>query len=90
MEKVTMTIDELNTAISFAVNAAIDARELKDVASGKKTYLSRIATAKRLDRNVSTLWRWARKGHLTPVHVGGRVMYAEDDIIRIENGEILA
>lgn len=85
-----MTTEELNAAISAAVNAALEAREQRDAGNGKTVYLSRRATAQRLKKDVSTLWRWARIGFLVPVHQGGRVMYAESDILRVERGESVA
>lgn len=86
MGQIIMTIDELNAAISAAVNAALDAREK----AGKKVFLSRKATAIRLRKDVSTLWRWAKTGYLTPIRQGGRIVYAESDVIRIEGGESAA
>ena len=83
MERLTLTIDELNAAVSAAVNAALDAREK----AHRKVYLSRKETARRLGKDVSTLWRWAQTGYLTPIHRGGRVVYAENDVMRIERGE---
>ena len=78
-----MSIEELNAAVSAAVNSALDAREK----AHRKVYLSRKETARRLGRDVSTLWRWAKTGYLTPIRRGGRVVYWESDVLRIERGE---
>lgn len=36
-----------------------------------------------LGKSANTLWKWARRGYLKPVKVGGRVMYKQADINRI-------
>jgi len=79
-----MSIDDLNTQIANAVNAALDARENKK----KTTLVSRKAAAMRLHVVPSTLWRWARMGFLKPVRIAGRLWYPEDAIEKIERGEI--
>lgn len=84
MEEISMTIDDLNTQIANAVNAALDAREDKK----KTTLVSRKAAAMRLHVDPSTLWRWARVGFLQPVRIAGRLWYPEDAIEKIERGEI--
>lgn len=90
MEQIIITMEELNaaisTAVNTAVNAALDARERAE----ETIYLSRKATAKRLKINVSTLWRWAKTGYLTPIRRGGRILYPERDVIMIEGGESAA
>lgn len=82
METINMTIDELNAAISAAVNAALDARESKR----RDTLVSRDSCAQRLRVSKSTLWRWA-SGYLVPVRIGNRVWYTEESIRQVERGE---
>ena len=86
MEKITMINEDMNAAITSAVNAALEAREK----NRKRTLFSRKATAQRLHVDLSTLWRWARAGFLEPVRIAGRLWYDEGDIERIERGEIEA
>ena len=83
MEKISMTVDDLNAAIAKAVNDAFAARE------GKRgsTLVSRKACAKRLHVAPSTLWRWHRTGYLRAVKLGGRTWYTEESILKIERGE---
>lgn len=33
-----------------------------------------------------TLWRWAKQGYLSPVHIGGKVFYKESDIKKLMEG----
>jgi len=51
-----------------------------------ETYLSPQKTAELLDCDVSTLWRWNKRGYLTPSEVGGKRRYKRSDIQRILNG----
>lgn len=53
----------------------------------KTTLLSREATAKRLHVDPSTLWRWRKMKLLSPIKIGGRVYYREEDVIHREGGE---
>lgn len=70
------------------LNAAAE-KAVAEYAGEKKTnLLSRQATAKRLNVNVSTLWRWEKYKVLTPVRIGGKVYYREEDVIRREGGFI--
>ncbi len=51
----------------------------------QEVYLSRTKTALMLNVTLSTLWRWDKENYLTPVRVGGKVMYRESDIQRVIN-----
>lgn len=85
MDHVFISIDELNVAITNAVNAALDAR---DNAEDATTLISREATAKRLGVDLSTLWRWDKTGYLKPdTRIGRSVWYMEKTILRLERGE---
>ena len=48
-----------------------------------ETYLSPEQTAKKLDVNKSTLWRWSKNGYLVPVEVGGKRRYKLSDIQKL-------
>ena len=84
MEKKYFTIEELNAAVSAAVNAAMDARENEKVSA----FITRKAAAKRIGCSLSSLWRWAKNGYLKPIHRGRAVWYLEEDIVKFERGEI--
>lgn len=53
----------------------------------KGTKISRKAAAKRLGKDMSTLWRWGKSGYLKAYHQGASVFYWEADVRKIENGE---
>lgn len=85
MEKVLISVDELNAIVAGAVQTALDAREKKE---GETTLISRDAAARRLGVDVSTLWRWNKSGYLkVSTHIGRACWYTEASLRRIERGE---
>lgn len=85
MEKVIISVNELNDIIAGAVQTALDAHEKK---AGETKLISREAAAKRLGVDVSTLWRWDRAGYLrVSTRIGRSCWYTEASLRRIENGE---
>ncbi|HBX89819.1 helix-turn-helix domain-containing protein [Alistipes sp.] len=50
-----------------------------------ETYPSREKVAELLDVDLSTLWRWAKRGLLVPVEVGGKRRYKMSDVRRMLN-----
>lgn len=80
MEKITITIDDLNAAISAAVNAAMEAylkKQKKDV------LVPRLVAARLLKKSPATLWRWEKDSYLIPVRQGSSVMYKSGDLARL-------
>lgn len=85
MEKVIVSVDELNAIINGAIQTALDAREKK---AGDATLISRDAAARRLGVDVSTLWRWNKSGYLkVSTRIGRSCWYTEASLKRIERGE---
>lgn len=50
-----------------------------------ETYPSREKVAELLDVDKSTLWRWAKRGILVPIVIGGRHRYRMSDVRRLLN-----
>ena len=50
------------------------------------TYLTREQVLEKFNVDPSTLWRWAQRGYLVPVKVGGDNRYKSTDIDRILEG----
>ena len=46
-------------------------------------YFSPNKTAELLSVDLSTLWRWNKRGYLTPITVGGKRRYLKSDIDKI-------
>jgi len=51
-----------------------------------ETYPSRQKVAEILDVDLSTLHRWAKRGYLVPVEIGGKRRYKMSDVRRMLNG----
>jgi len=62
-------------------------QDLADAAA--ETYVSPQKTAEMLDVDISTLWRWKKRGYLIPIEVGGKRRYKMSDVKRIL-GEVKA
>lgn len=60
--------------------------EAEIIAQKAESYLTRLETADFLKVDQSCLWRWAKRGYLMPVEVGGKRMYRMSDLKRILNG----
>ena len=50
-----------------------------------ETYPSRGKVAELLDVDKSTLWRWAKRGILVPLEIGGKRRYKMSDVRRMLN-----
>ena len=50
-----------------------------------ETYPSREKVAEILDVDLSTLWRWAKRGLLVPISIGGTRRYKMSDVRRLLN-----
>lgn len=83
---ITVRAEDLITANSMLIVEA--RRELESQARAKKevTLLTREEVTKRLKIAPSTLWRWQKRGYITPVEMGGQVRYRSTDIERILEG----
>lgn len=51
-----------------------------------ETYPSRQKVAEILDVDLSTLHRWAKRGLLVPIEIGGKRRYRMSDVRRMLNG----
>lgn len=80
MDKVSMTIEELNAAINAAVNAAMDKYQKQHK---KDVLVPRLVAARLLKKSQATLWRWEQHSYLVPVRQGASVMYKSSDLERL-------
>lgn len=72
----------------YSLNLIDDVLSKKDVEQNKEQYLTTNEVAKRLNVDISTLWRWEKCNYLVPSRIGGRKRYKESDIKEIEAGKI--
>jgi excisionase family DNA binding protein len=83
---VTINAGQLIEAIDYCVNKTRKELEQQITDANTETYPSVEQTAKILDVDKSTLWRWAKSGYLTPIEVGGKRRYRMSDIKKILEG----
>ena len=60
--------------------------EAELIAQQAVRYLTRAESCEMLKLDQSTLFRWAKRGYLVPIEVGGRRVYKLSDLKRILNG----
>jgi hypothetical protein len=63
-------------------------RELENVIAFEmaETYLSPKQVSQMLNVNLTTLWRWKKRGYLAPIEVGGLRRYRMSDVKSLMNG----
>lgn len=75
-------VPDLELAIRNVLSDMLAERETEK----KDARITRAAAAKRLNKDFSTLNRWARAGMIHPIKVGRTVYFKESEIIAIEEG----
>lgn len=81
--------DDLEEVVRTVVSELLDEREQERQAREQlrlATKVARGATAKRLQKDLSTLYRWEQAGLLHPIRIGRSVYYLESEIQMIEEG----
>lgn len=73
---------DLEVAVQNVVDKLLEQRENKP-----ETYLTAEETAKRLNVDRSTLWRWNKEGYLLTIKIGSKVRYKLSDVERLQRGE---
>ena len=76
--------DDLERVVQNAIDKLLEQRENKP-----EVYLTAEETAKRLQVDRSTLWRWNKEGYVVCATVGSKVRYKLSDVERIQKGELL-
>jgi len=80
---ISVKAGELIEAIDYCILSTRKGLEQIIQDSAQETYPSPDQTAKILDVDKSTLWRWAKQGYLVPIEVGGKRRYRMSDINKI-------
>lgn len=87
MQTVFMITEQDLTERMNQIIADSYARAKKDIQTQQEeTYRSPKYVAEMLDVDLSTLWRWAQKGYLTPIKIGGKSRYRQSDIDKLLSG----
>lgn len=82
----TITLDDLRTFSKELIQSTKMELEANIVAQQNEVYLSRLETCEFLQVDSATLWRWAKRGYLAPIEVGGKRKYRKSDLLNILNG----
>lgn len=82
----TVSLDDLRTFSNELIRQTKSELEAELIATRQESYLTRLETAGFMKVDQATLWRWAKRGYLSPIEVGGKRMYKMSDVMRILNG----
>ena len=82
--QIVLDASDLETVVRKVVSEVIS----EHAAPKKDERITRIAAAKRLGKDLSTLNRWARVGKVHPIHVGAPVFFSLSEIEAIEEGRL--
>lgn len=85
---VTIQKSDLIDFAKFMISETKNELEAEIIAAKAEEYITRLETTDFLKVDQSTLFRWAKRGYLMPVEVGGKRMYRMSDLKRILNGEL--
>lgn len=82
---VTISLSDLTTFAEGLISNTKKQLEADVIAATEERFLSRTETCEFLQVDQSTLWRWANRGFLVPVEMGGKRLYKLSDLKRILN-----
>lgn len=80
---ITLKAGELLEMAEYLVKLTRKELEQQITDANTETYPSPDQVAKILDVDKSTLWRWAKRGVLIPIKVGGKNRYKMSDVKQI-------
>lgn len=83
---VTISLNDLTSFAEGLISNTKKQLEADVIAATEERYLSRAETCEFLQVDQSTLWRWAQRGYLVPVEMGGKRLYRLSDLKKILNG----
>lgn len=85
---VTISLNDLTTFAQNLISNTKKELEADVIAATEERFLSRAETCEFLQVNQSTLWRYAKRGYLIPVEIGGKRRYKMSDIKKIMEGTL--
>jgi len=83
---ITIGLSDLQKFATDLISQTKNDLEADLIAAKSETYLTRLEACEHLQVDQSTLFRWAKRGYLLPIEVGGKRMYRMSDLKRILNG----
>ena len=82
--QIVLSASDFETVIRSVLSEVIS----EHAAPKKDERITRVAAAKRLGKDLSTLNRWARVGKVHPIHIGASVFFRLEEIEAIEEGRL--
>ena len=83
---ITIKAGDLIDAINYCINKTRKELEQQITDSNAETHPSPKKVCEILDVDLSTLWRWNKKGYLSHIEIGGKRRYKMSDVNEILNG----
>lgn len=83
---ITVKVGDLIKAIDYCVSKTRQELELQITDAKTETYPSPKRVSEILDVDLSTLWRWNKRGYLCHTEVGGKRRYKMSDVNAILKG----
>lgn len=83
---ITIQKADLLDFANFMINKTKTELEAEVIAKNSERYVPRLEACDILKIDQATAWRWAKRGYLVPIEVGGKRMYKLSDLTRILNG----
>ena len=80
---VTISLNDLLVFAEYLISNTKKQLKSEAIAATEERYLSRADTCDYLQVDQSTLWRWANRGYLVPVEMGGKRLYKLSDLRRV-------
>ena len=87
-QKIIYQVDS-EDLIMFAEKIMCDTKKqlLADLEAGKiERYLTGTEVCEMLSVEATTLWRWCKRGYITPIKIGGKTRYRLSDVKQIAEG----
>ena len=85
---ITIQKSDLIDFATFLINKTKNDLEAVVIADKAEVYVPRLEACKILHVDQSTLFRYAKRGYLTPIHQGGKRVYLMSDLKRVLNGGV--
>ena len=83
---ITIQKADLLDFAKFMISETKNELEAEVTAKNSERYVPRLEACDILKIDQATAWRWAKRGYLVPMEVGGKRMYKMSDLQRILNG----
>ena len=77
---ITLTANDLKEIINYTIASTRKEIEQVIIDDNSEVFMSPKQVSEMLGVDLSTLWRWNKRGYLIPLEVGGKRKYRKSDI----------